>query len=248
MIGLDGKTAIVTGASRGIGRAIVLELARHKVNVAYNYTKDEASAAQLAQEVELLGVCALPMKASVRSDQDVQKFVEAVHGKFGGIDFLVNNAGILADKPLFLMNKSDWDDVIDTNLSGAYRVTRAVITGMLKKKSGSIVNISSTAGLVGNVGQTNYSASKAGLIGFSKALAKETAGHGVRVNVVAPGFIDTDMIKSIPRNKLDDAIKAIPMKRIGSASEVARVVIFLLSDSASYVSGHVFPVDGGLAI
>ena len=248
MIEFKGKVAVVTGGSRGIGRRVVLELAKNKANVAFNYASAEQSALSLVREAELLGVEVLGVKANLRSQAEVRKFIQAIKDRFGDIDFLVNNAGILRDRSLMFMSQEEWDDVIDVNLSGVYRVTRELITGFLKQGYGSIVNISSTAGLVGNAGQSNYSASKAGVVGFSKALAKEAAPYNVRVNVVAPGYVDTDMLLSVSKSKMNSALESIPMKRIGSPDDVASAVVFFLSDMSKYVTGQVLPVDGGLVI
>ncbi len=245
---LKGKSAIVTGGSRGIGKAIVLELAKNRVNVAFNYVTSQEAAMNVLGEAEMLGVKAIAFKADVKNTNEAKAFVDAAKDKFKKIDFLVNNAGILRDKTLMFMSDVDWKDVIETNLYGPFILTRLMIMSFLKQKSGSIVNISSTAGLIGNAGQVNYSASKAGLIGFTKALAKEVAPYGIRVNAVAPGFVETDMVKSMPEDKLAEAIKTIPMKRLGHVEEVAKVVTFLLSESASYITGQVLPIDGGLAI
>ncbi len=246
--GLIGRTAIVTGGSRGIGKAIVLDLARNKVNVAFNYVASKDAADDVVAEVEKLGAKTLAVKADVKNPDQAKLFVDEAKKKFGKIDFLVNNAGILKDKTLMFMSDADWKDVIETNLYGSFVLTRLMIMSFLKQNSGGIVNISSTAGLIGNAGQVNYSASKAGLIGFTKALAKEVASYGVRVNAVAPGFIETDMVKTIPENKMQEAVKTIPMQRLGKPDEVAKVVTFLLSEESAYITGQVLPIDGGLAI
>jgi len=247
MNGLAGKTAIVTGATRGIGRAIALSLAKHRVNIAFNYHGNVELATSLEKEIATLGVTVLGAKANVSNKEEMSHFVESAKAKFSKIDFLVNNAGLTRDKSLMFMSDEDWHQVIDTNLSGIFYTTRLLITGFLKQKSGVIVNISSTAGIIGSAGQVNYSSSKAGVIGFSKALAREVAGHNIRVNVVAPGYIGTDMLKLIPDTKMSELIKMVPMKKIGGPEDVAHAVTFLLSDLASYITGHVIPVDGGLA-
>lgn len=246
--GFENKVAVVTGGSRGIGRAIVSELVKHGVAVSFNYVNSEEAANHLIKEVEKQGGKIMAVKADVKDPKDSERFVAETKKRFGRIDFLVNNAGIIRDKTLMFMTDTDWKDVIDTNLNGPFNLTRLVITGLLKQKSGSIVNISSTAGMIGNAGQVNYSSSKAGVIGFTKSLAKEVAPYGVRVNAVAPGFIETDMVKNIPDGKMKEAVQTVPMKRIGAPEEVARVVVFLLSDAASYITGQVLPIDGGLAI
>ncbi|PIU39924.1 MAG: 3-oxoacyl-[acyl-carrier-protein] reductase [Candidatus Omnitrophica bacterium CG07_land_8_20_14_0_80_50_8] len=248
MSNLAEKTAIVTGGARGIGRAIVLELAKHKVNVAFSFHSSESKANELVKEIEQSNGKAIAVRADVRDQKSSKLFLEETKKAFGKVHFLVNNAGILKDKTLMMMSEEDWKDVIDTNLGGTFNLTRLLITHFLKEKSGVIVNISSTAGLMGSAGQTNYSASKAGIIGFTKALAREVSPYGIRVNAVAPGFIDTDMVKTIPPDKLKEAQNWIPMRRIGLPEEAAKAVVFLLSDEASYITGHVLPVDGGLAI
>src|SRR3989338_3690634 len=186
-----GKTALITGASRGIGRAVAIDLANNGVNIAFSYLNNDMQAQSLADQIIGKGVGALPVRADVTSPEDANRLVKLTKDTFGGVDYLVNNAGITRDKSLMLMTDDDWRVVIETNLSGTFYLTRAVLTGFLKKKFGSIVNISSTAGLTGNPGQSNYSSSKAGIIGFTKSLARETAPYGIRVNAVAPGFIRT---------------------------------------------------------
>lgn len=246
-LNFKGKAAIVTGGSRGIGKAIVLDLAKRGAKVAFNYVTSKDAANAVVSEVKQLGGEAIAVQGDVRDPDAAKKFVDEAKKAFGRIDYLVNNAGILRDKALMFMSDADWNDVINTNLNGLFNITRLVVTGFLKEKSGAVVNISSTAGLIGNAGQTNYGASKAGVIGFTKSLAKEVASYGVRVNAVAPGFVETDMVKTMTELKLQEALKYVPMKRIGSTDEVAKVVSFLLSDEASYITGQVLPIDGGLA-
>lgn len=246
--GLSEKVAIVTGASRGIGRAIALELAANKVLVALTYEKNEAGAQETVREIVRLGSKGMACQVDVRNLERSRKFLDEVKATYGKVDFLVNNAGITRDKTLMLMSETDWRDVLETNLYGTFYLTKLVITSFLKQRSGNIVNVSSTAGLIGNAGQVNYSASKAGVIGFTKALAKEVAAYGIRVNAVAPGFIETDMARQLSPNKLEEALKLVPMKRMGSAEEVGKVVAWLLSDTSSYITGQAIPIDGGLAI
>lgn len=245
---LENKVAIVSGGSRGIGKAIVLELARNRVKVAFNFLSNTELANSTFDEVKRLGMDVFIMQGDIRNFEFVKKFVNETKNKFGRIDYLINNAGILKDKSLMLMSESDWGDVINTNLNGAFNLSKLVIMSFLKQKSGAIVNISSTAGILGSVGQVNYSSSKAGLIGMTKSLAREVAPYGIRVNAVAPGFIETDMVKGIKEKNLISLMSNVPMKRMGKAIEVAKVVTFLLSEASSYVTGQVIPIDGGLAI
>jgi 3-oxoacyl-[acyl-carrier protein] reductase len=248
MKGISGKTAVVTGGSRGIGRAIVLELLDSGADVVFSYLSDKDAASELETLASKMGRKAIGIQADVRDLQTPKKLAAAAKEKLGRIDLLVNNAGILRDKSLMLMSDLEWNDVIETNLNGLFYLTREIGMMFFKQKSGAIVNVSSTAGIQGSIGQTNYSASKAGVVGFTKALAREVAGYGIRVNAVAPGFIRTDMVNSIPEIKMKEFEKTIPMKRVGLPEEVATVTVFLLSDAASYITGHVFPIDGGLAI
>jgi 3-oxoacyl-[acyl-carrier protein] reductase len=245
---LEGKGVIVTGASRGIGRAIALEAARRGANVAFNYLRSEQPAMALKGEIEAMGVKALAFKADVGDLKSVREMVNAAKSAFGKIDGLVNNAGITRDKLIVMMSEEDWAEVIRTNLTGAYNCARAAIFMMMKAKSGSILNLTSVSGLVGMPGQVNYSAAKAGIIGFTKALAKEVGRLGVRVNALAPGFIETDMTAAMPRENRDAALAMIPLGRLGTVADVAPMAAFLLSDAAAYITGAVIQVDGGLAM
>lgn len=238
----SAKTAIVTGGSRGIGRAIVKALAEVGYNVAFSYASNQAAAEEVVAMVKALGVEVLAVKADSANAAEAKAFVEQAHQQFGRIDALVNNAGITRDGLLMRLSDDDWAKVLDTNLAGAFYTCRAASRIMLKQRAGAIVNISSVVGVYGNAGQANYAASKAGLIGFTKSIAKEFGSRGVTANVVAPGFIETDMTDSVPKEKL---IEHIPLGRLGAPEDIAKAVLFLIT-SGDYITGQVIHVDGGL--
>jgi 3-oxoacyl-[acyl-carrier protein] reductase len=245
---LAGKNLIVTGASRGIGRAIALEFARQGANVAFNYLKSDQAADELRGELETLGVRALPFKLDVGDLKGVREMVNAVKKELGTIDGVVNNAGLTRDKLLMAMTEEDWSEVLRTNLTGAFNFARAAIFMMMKARRGAVLNITSVSGIAGMAGQVNYSASKAGLIGMTKAMAKEVGRMGVRVNALALGFIETDMTVALSAENRTAALNLIPLGRFGAVQDVAPMAAFLMSDAASYITGAVIQVDGGLAM
>ena len=242
------KVALITGATRGIGKQIAITLAKEGYNIALNYRKENEDLENAKKEITELGVDVLAVQGDVSKYEDCERFVKEIIEKFGHIDVLVNNAGITRDCLLIRMKEEDFKQVIDTNLGGTYNVTKNVISYMMKAHSGRIINISSVVGIVGNAGQTNYSASKAGIIGFTKSLAKEVASRNILVNAIAPGFIETDMTGVLKEEIKNEIAKNIPMKRMGSAQEVAKVVKFLTSDDSSYITGQVINVDGGMVM
>lgn len=245
---LDGKTALVTGASRGIGRAITLRLAAEGASVAINYAGNTAKAEETKAAIEAAGGKAALFQADVSDSAQVEQMVAAVTEAFGTIDILVNNAGITRDGLLMRMKEEDFDAVLDTNLKGIFHVTKAVSKLMMKKRAGRIVNMASVVGIMGNAGQTNYAAAKAGVIGFTKSAAREFAARGITVNAVAPGFIATDMTAAMPEKAKEATLAAIPLRRMGEPEDVANAVAFLVSDQASYITGQVVKVDGGMVM
>ncbi len=245
---LKGKCAIVTGASRGIGKAIALKLASLGANIVLNYRSSEKEALEVENEIKNMDVDVISIKGDISKIDDVQNIVSKAKEKFGNIDIMVNNAGITKDGLILRMKEEDFDSVIDVNLKGVFNCLKSITPIMVKQKHGKIINLSSVVGVSGNAGQVNYSASKAGVIGMTKSLAKELGGRGINVNAVAPGFIETDMTEVLGDKFKEEAKKNIPLKRLGKAEDVADVVAFLASESSDYVTGQVIHVDGGMVM
>ena len=245
---MKGKNALVTGASRGIGRAIALELGRQGVNVAVNYSGSEAKALEVVEELKALGVQSFAVQCNVSQAEDVQDMVKRVVETFGSVDILVNNAGITRDNLIMRMKEDDWDAVISTNLKGVFNTTKAATRPMMKQRQGKIINVASVVGIMGNAGQANYVAAKAGVIGLTKSTARELAPRNITVNAVAPGFITTDMTSELPAEVKEAMLKEIPLARFGQAEDVAQVVAFLASDASAYMTGQVLRVDGGMVM
>lgn len=245
---LNGRIAVVTGAARGIGKAIVLELAAAGATVVINDIGNLDKAEETVREIAAAGGRAMVVQADISQAAEVDRLVNTVIQEYGKIDILVNNAGIARDNLLMRMKEADWDTVMNINLKSVFLCTKAVSRGMLKQRSGAIVNIASVVGIMGNAGQANYAAAKAGIIGFTKSMAKELASRGIRVNAVAPGYIATDMTAMLPEEVKKEFIKGIPLGRIGSAEDVAKAVLFLVSPAASYMTGQTLSVDGGMAM
>lgn len=245
----SGKTAIVTGGSRGIGKAIALELARRGANIAFNFVRSQEEADKLKLELETMGVKAFAAQCDVANTESAAEFVKKVTEEFGTIDFLVNNAGITKDTLVLRMKEEDWDSVIDTNLKGAFNFCKAVLRPMMKNEDGgSILNISSISGVMGMLGQANYSASKAGMIGLTKAIAKEVASRKITVNALAPGLIETEMASEMNDDYREKILSQIPLGRLGTSQEIAEIACFMLSDSAKYMTGQVIQPNGGLGM
>ncbi len=248
MFDLTGKVAVVTGSSRGIGRAIALLLARQGAKVVVNSSKSSEAAAEAANEITAAGGQAIVVAADVSIAADAERLIKTAVDTFGRLDILVNNAGLTRDTLLMRMSEADWDAVMDLNLKGTFLCTKAAIRPMLRTKSGRIINISSVSGLAGNAGQANYAASKAGLVGFTKSVARELASRAITCNAVAPGFVPTALTNVLPDDLKAKAVEAIPLGRVGSPEEIAAAVVYLASDEAAYVTGHVLTVDGGMTM
>lgn len=245
---LKGKCAIVTGAGKGIGKAIAMKLSELGAHIVINYRNSEKEAEEVVKAIEAAGGAALAVKADVSKFDEAEKLIKTAKEKFGAVDILVNNAGITKDTLILRMKEEDFDSVLSVNLKGCFNCVKHVSPIMLKQKSGRIINISSVIGLVGNAGQANYAASKAGIIGLTKSVAKELGSRGITVNAVAPGFIETDMTEVLSDKIKENMIDSIPLKRLGKTSDVAEVVAFLASESASYITGQVINVDGGMVV
>jgi len=242
---LKDKVALVTGAAQGIGRAVALVLARNGADIVVSDINLE-KAEETAKEIEGIGPKAMAIRVNVANPGDVEGMVDAVLERFGRIDILVNNAGIARDKLILRMTEEDWDAVLNINLKGTFNCTKAVVKQMSKQRSGKIVNIASVSGEMGNPGQANYSASKAGVIGFTKTIAREFAQRGINVNAIAPGYIQTPMTEALPEKAKEELKRMIPVERLGQPEDVAEAVLFLVSESSSYITGHVLNVNGGI--
>ena len=243
---LKGKTAVITGASRGIGRAVALAFAENSADIAVIFSGNEAAADETVSRAENFGVKAKSFRCDVSDFSQAKNICENIFAEFKKIDILVNNAGITKDGLLLTMSENDFDSVVDVNLKGAFNFSRHLARYIMKSPAGRVINISSVSGLAGNVGQANYSASKAGLIGLTKTIAKEFAARAVTCNAIAPGFIETDMTAALPENILEKINAAIPLKRVGKPDEVAALALFLASDAAAYITGEIIKIDGGM--
>ena len=243
---LKGKCAVITGASRGIGKAIALKLASLGANLVLNYRSSEQEALEVEKQVKDMGVDAISIKGDISKLEDVETLVSTAKEKFGAIDIMVNNAGITKDTLILRMKEEDFDTVIDVNLKGVFNCLKTITPVMVRQKYGKIINLSSVVGISGNAGQVNYSASKAGVIGMTKSLAKEVGSRGINVNAVAPGFIETDMTDVLGDKYKDEIKKNIPLKKLGKPEDVANVVAFLASENSDYITGQVIHVDGGM--
>jgi len=245
---LEGKTAVVTGASRGIGRAIALQLAKEGANVVVNYSGSEDKALQVVEEIKNIGRNAIAVKANVSDNESVQNLMSQALEAFGSIDVLINNAGITRDNLIMRMKEDEWDDVISTNLKGVFLCTKAVTRQMMKQRAGRIINISSIVGVMGNAGQANYVAAKAGVIGLTKTTARELASRNILVNAIAPGFIETEMTDALPEDIKAAMLAQIPLAQLGQPEHIAKAVVFLASEDSSYMTGQVLHIDGGMVM
>lgn len=245
---LDHKVVLVTGGSRGIGRAVALACAREGANVIINYAGNAKAAQEVVEKITDMGRRALAVQADVSKSEDVERLVQESLDDFGQIDVLVNNAGITRDNLIMRMKEEDWDAVLATNLKGVFLCTKAVTKGMMKQRSGRVINMTSVVGVMGNAGQANYAAAKAGVIGLTKATAKELASRGITVNAIAPGFINSEMTEVLSENVKEAMVKVIPLGKMGEAEDVAEATVFLASDSARYITGQVLHVDGGMVM
>lgn len=245
---LKGKTAVITGASRGIGRAIAFDLAEQGANIVVNYSGSEAKAYEVVEEIKQMGGNAIAVRANVANMEEVQAMMKESLEQFGTIDILVNNAGITRDNLLMRMKEDEWDDVININLKGVFNTTKAVTRQMMKQRSGRIINIASIVGVSGNPGQANYVAAKAGVIGLTKTTARELASRHINVNAIAPGFITTDMTDKLNEEVKTEMLKQIPLARFGDAKDIASVVSFLASEKSAYITGQTIHVDGGMVM
>jgi 3-oxoacyl-[acyl-carrier protein] reductase len=245
---LQGKVAVVTGASRGIGKAIAVELGKHGAKVVVNYSRSTEGAEEAVSAIKATGGEAVAVQADVADVKAAASLIKAATDSFGRLDILVNNAGTTRDMLIAMMSEDDWDVVIRTNLKSAFNCSKAAVKTMMRQRSGRIINISSVSGVMGNGGQTNYSASKAGLIGFTKALAREVAARNITVNAIAPGFIPTDLTSSLSDELRNETMKMIPLGRWGTVEEIAHAVAFLASDQAGYITGQTLNVDGGMVM
>jgi 3-oxoacyl-[acyl-carrier protein] reductase len=243
---LKGKVALVTGGTRGIGKGICLKLAEHGATVVFTYVSSENAAKAVESELRAMGVIAKAIRSDSAKLEEAEKLIDDITTEFGALHIVVNNAGITRDNLLMRMKEEDWDDVINTNLKSVFNLTKSVQRIMLKQREGSIINMSSIVGIEGNAGQANYAASKAGIIGFSKSIAKELGSRNIRCNVIAPGFIETEMTNALDPKVVEEWKASIPLKRAGTAEDVANCVLFLSSPLSSYVTGQVIPVCGGM--